>query len=108
MAESFNEQLLTHDNESISVDQTAVSSALIDAISYVTLDIEPERLMAAGFQKEETFGRCTYNGIKCNLDEMKQFLDPQFGNCFIFNWNGTLWAKKAGSSTGRYNSTQEL
>ncbi len=92
---------LVYGNESREIDGIAVSSVLRDAVSYITHDVEHETLSKAGFQKEETFARCSYNGIKCNLDEMKQFYDAQYGNCFIFNWNGSRSVARAGASTGK-------
>ncbi len=77
-----------------------VSSALKDALSYTSHEIDGEKLFKAGFQQEETFIKCTYSGVNCKLDEMKQFLDAQFGNCFVFNWNGTRFAERAGAISG--------
>ncbi len=76
------------------------SSALQEATAYVAAEMDHEVLQNAGIQIGDFFVRCTYDGLKCSLDEMKYFTDKRYGNCFAFNWNGSYYVQRQGANMG--------
>ncbi len=81
-------------------DLMAMSSALGEATAYVAAEMDQKELQKAGTHVDEFFTRCTYNGLKCSLDDMKSFTDKRYGNCFTFNWNGSYYLQRHGANMG--------
>ncbi len=72
-----------------------------EATSYVAAEMDEKELQKAGVQIDEFFVRCTYDGIRCPLNQMKSFTDMRYGNCFTFNWNGSYYAHRQGQNLGK-------
>ncbi len=81
--------------------QMSFVSSMQEATAYVAAEMEEKELQKAGLQIDEFFVRCTYNGIKCSFNEMKSFTDKRYGNCFMFNWNGSFYVQRHGQNMGK-------
>ncbi len=75
-------------------DSAAVATALKDAMSYIVVGKNLEELEKAGITKGESFAKCAYDGVRCDLNEMENFLDNQLPK-EIFRSKGILWFQES-------------
>ncbi len=92
---------LANEDEDSQQTQVAMVSSVQEATAYLAAEMDHNELQKAGLQIEELFLGCTYNGVKCALNEMKSFTDKRYGNCFTFNWNGSHYIERHGQNMGK-------
>ncbi|VDN56912.1 unnamed protein product [Dracunculus medinensis] len=65
--------------------------------------LSKKQRIALSHQKNEFIEMCSFNGKQCDIDnDFKLHVDPEFGNCYTFNWNKSniFMSSKAGSMYG--------
>jgi hypothetical protein len=81
-------------------DQSAIVATLKDSLPLIIGALEDESIQEVGVTAEETFLSCHYDKKDCDISHFKTFVDRRYGNCFIFNWNGTRIVSRSSKDHG--------
>ena len=103
---AFDENMAEYDWRQAYDDSTALDYSDLRPFARFPL----EELNYFGTQANDFIAQCTYDGRNCDPSQFKQYPNPKFGNCFIFNsiydtnmQNGIYSEVRNTSKTGKEN-----
>ncbi|KAH7702369.1 Protein DEL-1 [Aphelenchoides avenae] len=81
--------------------QTSLEAQVQDRMLEVMRNIDPDVRRQFGYQLKDIMISCSYNGEECDYDHDFEYVsDPDFGNCYTYNANGTQAIVGSGTDYG--------
>ncbi|VBB35436.1 unnamed protein product, partial [Acanthocheilonema viteae] len=69
-------------------DGVAMLTRAKENLMFTMSALSEEQRITLSQSKREFIEMCSFDGKECNIDaDFKLHVDPEFGNCYTFNWN---------------------
>uniref|UniRef100_A0A914VGT4 Uncharacterized protein n=1 Tax=Plectus sambesii TaxID=2011161 RepID=A0A914VGT4_9BILA len=81
--------------------ELTVNGKVQQALHEIAAGMTPEELKAAGYSLKELLQSCAIDSQPCNYDtDFGNLFDPDYGNCYVFNYQAKYKSTKAGIEKG--------
>ncbi|KAI6234178.1 hypothetical protein M3Y99_00825300 [Aphelenchoides fujianensis] len=93
--------LISYFGLNASSNRVALESQVQDRMQQIIADMDPNTREALGYKLRDLVISCAFNQIPCDYDtDFETITDPDYGNCYTYNYNGAHKTARSGTQYG--------
>ncbi|KAI6243177.1 hypothetical protein M3Y99_00141400 [Aphelenchoides fujianensis] len=93
--------LISYFGLNASSNRVALESQVQDRMQQIIADMDPNTREALGYKLRDLVISCAFNQIPCDYDtDFQTITDPDYGNCYTYNYNGVHKTARSGTQYG--------
>ncbi|KAI6241858.1 Degenerin [Aphelenchoides fujianensis] len=93
--------LISYFGLNASSNRVALESQVQDRMQQIIADMDPNTREALGYKLRDLVISCAFNQIPCDYDtDFETITDPDYGNCYTYNYNGVHKTARSGTQYG--------